>query len=561
MRALDFKQAARSNRARVRFLVLWYWKICKGQRLQIFLNTLIGLLLVATDLSFVWGTKQVIDIATGIRNDASLIAFLSLLGGIIVVQLSLGFFSKWVRAVLGVKAVNRMQARLFSHLLLSEWRELRAYHTGDLLNRVEKDVSDVVNFITESLPAFVTTLARLAGAFLLLFWMDRTLAVIIVLILPFFVLISRLYVGRMRRLTHDIRDSESKIQSMLQESLQHALVIKTLESEASALNKLTALQGQLQSETISKTRFASASSLLMNAGFALGYLVTFSWGTLSLASGTISYGALLAFIQLVGQIQAPIRTLTRFISVFITAFTAGERLIELERISPEKSGTPSLQKSASAMGIRFSGVTFSYAPGSRPIFQDFSYCFPPRSVTAIVGETGSGKTTLIRLLLSLMPPVSGSISLYDGQASQAVGPAARCNFSYTPQGNTLLSGTIRANLLLANPSASEPEIAEALQIAAADFVFSLPEGIDSHCGEMGDGFSEGQAQRLCIARSLLHKAPIFLFDEATSALDAETEERVIANIVHHFRSKTLIFVTHRPAILKYCTQTLHLGKS
>lgn len=537
----------------------WYGRSWRGFRRQALLNTALGLLLVGADLAFVGATKLAIDAATGTRPGSELPVWLGLLAGIAVVQLGLGYASKWIQAVLGAKAVNSMQRRLFAHLLHGRWGELRTFHTGDLLNRMEKDVAVAVTFVTESLPALVTTLARFVGAFVFLFWMDRMLAVIVALVLPLFVAASRLYVKRMRRLTHEVRGAESTIQAAMQENLQHALVVKTLQSEDMATGRLAHLQDALRSKVVERTRYASTSSTLMNAGFATGYLVTFGWGVLALAGGTITYGALIAFVQLVGQIQGPVRSLTRFVSAFITAAAAGERLMELEKIAEDENEEAMPMKKN--VGIRFANVDFSYTHGSRMVLRQFSYDFPPGSVTAIVGETGAGKTTLIRLLLALAAPGRGEVSLYGGGRTCPVAPRTRCNFAYAPQGNTLLSGTIRDNLRLAAPDASDEEMAGALRTAAADFVFALSGGLDARCGEMGDGLSEGQAQRIGIARALLRKAPVLLLDEVTSALDPATEERVISGVIEASRGRTLIFVTHRPAVLKYCTQTLRLEKN
>ena len=212
----------------------------------------------------------------------------------------------------------------------------------------------------------------------------------------------------------------------------------------------------------------------------------------------------------------------------------------------------------SSAGISIDNLTFCYSKTSRKIFDNFSFNFPASSITAILGETGSGKTTLIRLLLSLIAPKEGYITLQDKSKKFPISPETRCNFAYVPQGNTLLSGSIRENLLLGSPLASEEEMKQALEDAAAEFVLSLPEGLDTICGEMGHGLSEGQAQRIAIARALLNPAPVLLLDEATSALDAETESRVIKRIIQKYQNRTIIFVTHRPEILKYSTQTLFL---
>lgn len=540
-----------------RSLLKWLWRMWKGYRTQALMNVAIGLGVVALDLLFVWATKLAIDIATGVDTQFSLRWAIFLLVCFACGQVGLGICSRWVSAVLGVRAQNKIQHDLYARLLGSGWRELRAYHTGNLLNRLETDVYTVITLLTENFPSFFTTIVKFLGAFLFLFWMDKTLALIVVVIVPFFVICSKLYMRKLRRLTHVIRDNDSKIQSLLQESLQHVVVIKTLGRQRTMLDRLASLQNLLYRETLRKTKYSTVSSTVINAGFIAGYMLTFTWGTVSLQRGLITYGALIAFIQLVGQIQGPARQLARYVPLFISAFTATERLMELENIRHEAAKGDHLL--SGRVGLRLEHLTFAYEKGSKKIFDNFSYDFPPQSITAILGETGSGKTTLVRLLLNLIRPQAGSLYLYDAQGLRLdASPDTRCNFAYVPQGNTLLSGTIKENLLLGRPDATDEELHEALRLAAADFINELPDGIESICGEGGTGLSEGQAQRIAIARALLRRAPFLLLDEATSALDTETERRVLQNIVGTFAGRTVIVVTHRPEVLQYCTQVLDL---
>ncbi len=529
----------------------------RGHSLQITLNTTVGILLVLLDLAFVWATKLAIDVATHNTTAVTLHQAFLLIALIMFTRIVLGLSSRWIRAILGVKAQNSMRQHLFNRLLRCKWTELKTYHTGNLTNRIEHDVNDVVNFVTESIPSFITTLAQFIGAFFFLFFMDSTLAIIIVCVIPFFIISSKLYIKKMRKLSHQARDEESKIQSTIQESLQHVMIIKTLQRVAYFTNRLTSQQAQLHQIILSRTRYATISSSLLNLGFATGYFVTFVWGATNLSKGLITYGAMLAFIQLVGQIQGPVRNLSKFIPIFITSFTATERLMDIENIAQEEANTPT--KLLPSVGVQLSNLTFQYTTFSRLIFNNFSYSFPAGSITAIVGETGAGKTTLIRLLLSLIQPTEGKITLIDGSGKEfTMRPDLRANFAYVPQGNTLFSGTIRSNLLLGKPDATDEELKTALHTAAADFVYKKAKGLETPCGEAGDGLSEGQAQRIAIARALLAGGSVFIFDEATSSLDPTTEEIVLQRIVTHFANRTLIFITHRPLVLKYATQKLQL---
>lgn len=530
----------------------------KGHRLQATLNTLVGSCIVAADLGFVWATKLAVDIATGHRTSPGLGWAFCIIAAMMAARIFFVVASRWIQALLGVKAQNNMRKYIFGHLLQCSWSDLRSYHTGNLTNRLERDVTDVVNFSTETVPSFITTTLQFVGAFLFLFLMDNTLALIIVCIIPFFVITGKLYVKRMRELSRQTRDHESRIQAILQETLQHALVVKTLQRTDYFTHILHNRQEQLHRCVLTRTRYATLSATLLNLGFATGYFVTFAWGATSLAAGQISYGAMLAFVQLVGQIQGPVRNLTKFIPIFISSFTAAERLMELEALQNEKE-EPIPQPLHDPLGIDLHHVSFSYTPASRTIIQQLSYSFPPGTTTAIVGETGAGKTTLIRLLLALVYPTEGHICITDSSGqSIPISAASRRLFSYVPQGNTLFSGTVRSNLQQAKPDATEEEMFYALHTAAADFVNSKPLGLDTPCGEAGGGLSEGQAQRIAIARALLAGGRILILDEATSALDPATEQRVLQQIAGSYPHHTTIIITHRPEALKYADQCLRL---
>lgn len=540
-------------------IIKWFIRTSKPFRFQAGLNAIIGVLSVGLSFAFIAATKMAIDIATG-RNDSSLNLAIALLIGIIVIQVVIGFSKKWIAAILGVKAQNKMQHKIFSILMQSQWTGLEKRHSGDVLNRLERDVRDVTSVITDTLPAALAVSVQLAGAFLYLYSMDAMLACIILVIVPIFLLLSRLYVRKMRKLTREIRTTDSQIQSILTESVQHRMVLKTLERTGTMADRLAETQAKLRKQVRHRTLFSSFSGTLLSIGFATGYLVTFIWGVNSLQQDIITFGMMTAFIQLVGQIQGPFRDMTRFVPLIISSFTAAERLIELEDAPQEQSGDPIHFEGVA--GIRINDVSYAYDSKKRMVISHLTYDFPPGSTTAILGETGAGKTTLLRLILGLLKPQEGNLELYGGDRTVPLSPLTRCNMVYVPQGNTLFSGTIRENLLLGNPDATETDMQWALQCACADFVMQRPEGLDALCGELGTGMSEGQAQRISIARALLRKGCILLLDEATSALDLDTERQLLQNLTTMLDgTQTVIFITHRPAIVEHCHQVLHLQRN
>jgi ABC-type multidrug transport system fused ATPase/permease subunit len=466
--------------------------------------------------------------------------------------------SRWIHAVVGNKVRNRMRLRIFARLLRCDWLHLQKHHTGDLINRLEGDVNSITSLITETIPATVVVMAQLIASFLLLFSMSRMLALSVFVILPVCIIVSQFYVRRMRKLNRDVRDSDSRIQSMLQESLQHKELIKSLEQNKSTEKHLTKLQEKLHTQVTDRTKFSLGAFTFIQLGFAAGYLVAFLWGADSLRAGLITYGTMAAYLQLVGLIQRPTMDLTQYLPGIVSSLTAAERLFELEDIPMEKQGDAIMLKETA--GVRFRNVDFKYEEGSRDILKDFCYDFPPNSSTAIIGETGAGKTTIIRLLVALINPDNGAIELYNDKEKHQSSTLTRRNFVYIPQGNSLVSGTIRDNLLMGNSDATEEEMKRALHIACADYVFELPEGIDSPVTEGGGGLSEGQAQRIAVARSILRPGSILILDEVTSALDEAREQEMLKRLTQSQIGKTLIFVTHRPAIMQYCNQVLRIEK-
>lgn len=539
-----------------RVIFKWLWRAWRGNQLQAILNATIGLLSVVVSLAQVWAVQHAIDVASG-HAEGSIYWSVGVMALLVLCGFALRICSIWVRNILGIKAQNRMQQRMLDRILRSEWTGKESHHSGDVLNRLEQDVGTVVSFLTETIPSTISVVAMFVGAFLYLFSMDKVLAFVIVGIIPVFVLLSKLYIGQMRRLTRQVRDSDSKVQSVLQETIQHRMLIKTLESDSIMVDRLESTQSELRHRVVKRTAFSVVSNFILNAGFSVGYLIAFLWAALRMSDQTLTFGGMTAFLQLVNRIQGPARDLTRLAPVFVGVFTAAERLMELEENPLEEQGDPI--PLTAPCGVRLEHITYAYDDGDSNVIEQLDFDFYPGSCTAVLGETGAGKTTLIRLILALLHPNEGKVILYNQQEQKELSPLMRCNFVYVPQGNTLMSGTIRDNLRLGKLNATEEEIKAALEMSCASFVMELPDGLDTVCTEAGGGLSEGQAQRISIARALLRNRPIMLFDEATSALDSETERQLLHNILSN-HDKTVIFITHRPAVVDYCDQTLHLQK-
>ena len=547
-----------------RTIVRWLWQAWRGNRLQATLNAVIGLLGVVVSLAQVGAVQHAIDVSTPALqghacNPHRIVIAVVIMALLMLAGLLLTIASTWVSNILGIRAQNRMQQRMLDRILRTQWHGREKFHSGDVLNRLEFDVNNVVTFLTETIPDSLAVLAMFIGAFCYLFAMDAVLAIITIAIIPVFIAVSKIYVRQMRRLTSEVRSSDSKVQSLMQETIQHRMLIKTLESETPMTERLEQTQSVLRHKVVRRTVFSVFSNIILWLGFRLGYLIAFLWAALRMSRGSLTFGGMTAFLQLVSRIQGPARNLTKLVPQAVSVFTAAERLMELEEDPLDETGEP--VRLEAPCGIRLEHVYYQYDDKTREILHDLSFDFPPASCTAILGETGAGKTTLIRILLALLSPQQGKATIYNNHHQEtAVTPLTRCNFAYVPQGNTLLSGTIRDNLRLGRLTATEEEMKEALHKSCADFVFDLPDGLNTLCSEAGGGLSEGQAQRIAIARALLRQSSILVLDEATSALDPETERQLLNNILAD-RNTTVIFVTHRMAVIDYCDQTLKITRT
>ncbi len=539
-----------------REIMRWLWVIWKGNRLQAILNASIGIISVVVSLLAVWAIQNAIDIAAHAKQGSIYLA-VGLMGLLVLANFALNISGVWIRNILGIKAQNRMQQRMLDRILRSEWHSKEKRHSGDVINRLEMDVSHVITFLTEVIPNSLSTVALFVGAFVYLFSMDKFLSLIIVVMVPVVAVLSRIYVRKMRELSREVRKSDSKVQSVLTETIQNRMLIKIMESDDAMVDKLENTQSELRQKVVKRTYFSVIANFILNFGFSLGYLIAFLWSAIRLSHHTLTFGGMTAFLQLVNRVQGPAKNLTKLVPQFVSVFTAAERLMELEENPLEEQGAPIYVKSP--CGIRLSHVHYTYDESDAKVIEDLSFDFKPGTCTAILGETGAGKTTLVRMILALMKPQEGKVEIYNHHTSKELTPRMRCNFVYVPQGNTLLSGTIRDNLRLGKLDATDEEMEDALITSCADFVLKLKDGLDTECSESGGGLSEGQAQRIAIARALLRDRAIMLFDEATSALDPETEKNLLQNILAK-HDRTIIFITHRPAVIDYCDQTLKVEK-
>ena len=526
---------------------------------KIGVSCILGVLTVAASMAFVWSSKRVTDIATGAVQQ-ELMPKVWVLLAVMLFQVLISTASRYWEGYTVVQSQNSRRQDIFDKVMRSVWSGKEKFHSGDTVNRLEEDVRVSTDFICVSIPGIFVTVFQLLAASAYLFFLSPRLAWILLLIMPVAVLSSKLFFRKLRQLTGEIRNCDGQIQGHMQENLQHRVLVKTLGCTEAVLEKLGGMQSTVKDLTVTRLNYNALSRGFMRLGFSAGYALVFLWGVFGLQKGTVTYGMMVAFLQLVGQVQRPVAAIALQIPAYIRALSSEERIMDLTGLDQEdESPQISLQ---GAPGVLLEDVSFSYEGSREMVISGLSFDFKPGSTTVILGPTGAGKSTLIRMILALLKPTQGQIKLYSGSESIISDTHTRTNFMYVPQGNSLMSGTIRNNLLMADPKASEEQMKEALHLAAADFVTELPDGLDTSCAEVGNGLSEGQAQRIAIARALLRPGGVLILDEATSALDADTEEQLLSRLAQRFHgAKTIICITHRPAATSYADAVLRIDKA
>lgn len=533
----------------IRYLVL----TIRNCRLLVFMALLLGILEVIVSLLQVWTVKRVIDSAS-INTGESIIRSIGILILLIVLGFALTAFSTWVGNIEGTRAKNNMRQRILHKLLLS--KDSGKLHSGDIVNRIEIDVSTIINFVGYKIPESASGLIMFAAAMVCLYHLDHYLPILVFGIIVISLAISRIYIKKMHKLIKDVRESEGSIQAVIQDSIQNRSLLKVLEATQTIAERFSFVQSNLFGNMKRSTSFSIRASAIVSAGESFVYILTFLWAALRMSAGTLTFGGMTAFLQLINKVYRPLRNLYGILPSFVGAVTSAERLMEMENWDKELNDNPI--KMDGPCGIMLDNVSFRYDDSSEDVISNLSFDFRPGTSTALIGKTGTGKTTILRLLVALAVPQKGHVRVYNEKESFETSLSLRCNFIYVPQGNTLMHGTIRDNLLLGNPSATDDEIYEMLHVCCADFVRSIPNGLDTLCHENGGGLSEGQAQRIAIARGLLHGGEILILDEVTSALDEETTKELLDNLFENYADRTLIFATHDPLVIERCQRSCSL---
>ena len=535
------------------YQIKWAWAFSKPYRGALFLYFCLELLALGLSLLFIFYSKHAIDYAiagsTTLMKQSIWLAVCSVLGG-----QAASLYASWVNDRMRSKMLIRLQQNVIDAQMRATWALVKNWHTGDIMVRVNTDCQEVVQMIGTSAVDAIITLFRLLSAFGFLWIMDPMLAVVILCISPL-VVFSKLYFKRLKRMNQELKGAESRLGNVVQENMRFRLMIRALGLQMVRWEKVTGSQEAIYDMKMRVLNFSTVSKGILRFTVNAGFLLTFIWGIFRLHAAEITFGTMSAFLQLVGRIQGPVLTLMGFVPTFIRFRTALERVDEM--LVSDKEEEHAAEYVPAVERLVLEGVAFRYE--DKEVLDHFSAEFVRGKPTAVVGASGKGKTTLIRLLLSLLQPNRGALLLDVYGKQIPLKSAHRANFAYVPQGDKLFSGTILENLKGNDESISAERIREVLTTACALFVYDLPEGLETLVGESGYGLSEGQAQRIAVARALVQDRPIWLLDEVTSALDPSTGVELTERLIEAGKDKILVFVTHDPVLMERCEKVVYIG--
>lgn len=515
------------------------------------IHILLGILGTALSLLSSVAMKTLIDVVTGFQTGAIFTAA-AWMAGMLLGSAAMQAAASRIAAVINIRVQNGIQAEVYDRMLRTDWASLEQFRSGDLLNRLNTDVTSVSGGVTGLLPSFVTAAVQFLGSLMIILCYDPVMALIALIGAPLSVLCSRTLVRRMRSYNRRMKDISSEVMSFHEDSLRNLTSIKAFGIMDGFRDRMCAMQGKYRETYLDYNRFSVIAGFVMSI---VGLLVSagcFGWGVYRLWTHAISYGAMMMFLQLTTMLRSAFSSLIGLVPTAVSITTSAGRLMAVADL-PEEPGARETVPVPDACTVELRDVTFAY-PGGEPVLEHVDFRARPGEVVALTGASGEGKTTMIRLMLGLVRPEHGSVCLTgaDGQCLP-VSAATRAAFSYVPQGNTVFAGTIADNLRMVRPEATDAELIAALETACAyDFVRQLPDGIYARTGELGHGLSEGQAQRIAVARAVLRGAPVLLLDEATSALDEATEQRMLENLMHSGRVQTCVLITHRVATAERC---------
>lgn len=538
----------------------WLYSYAAKYKWLIVIYIVIGLFATGLALAASLVTKNLINEVLGGKISAAAVALYVFLG---LSGIAVSALNRRLSAKISLRVNNEIRADVFGKFISTTWEDVSAFHSGDLLNRINGDVSTVADSVIGWIPSVTIKSAQFIGAIAIICYYDAAMALLSLISIPAAALISSLLLRKMRSYGTKIREAGSELMSFFEESLQNIQTVKAFGLSQSLDGRLA----QLQKIYYDTSLEYNALSVKVTSGMSvLGLFVSYlcmGWCIFRLFTGAIDIGTMVLFIQLSSYLSSSISSLISSVPTVISATVSAGRIISVLNLPREEEDESLAAREIADFGeapeIEFRDVSFGYKNGGK-VFSEVNLTVAPGEFAAFVGPSGGGKTTLLRLLLGLVKPQSGKATLSAKGKAAEISSATRRIFTYVPQEKAMFSGTVAEMLRLFSPEATDEEINAALKAACAyDFVAALPEGINTPLGERGAGFSEGQNQRLAIARAVLRKAPVLLLDEATSALDLETERRVLENITALCRGKTLIVMTHRESVLPLCDSVYRIS--